>query len=74
MKKNYCYVFWDNDVAQSEQMIYTQCEECHSKNKKGIRWSSFYGNCEVKCNLCNTIIYKSVKKKKVKKGDNEGTI
>lgn len=74
--KKICYVFWDDEqVPPGEQMVYTQCEACYTKNKKGVRWSSFYGDCEVKCSLCDTIIYKSSKKKKVKKkGDNEATI
>lgn len=66
MKKN-CYIYWDNDdVPQNKQKVYTQCEECFKKNKKGLKWSKalLYGRHEIKCDLCGTIIYKREKKKK----------
>lgn len=66
MKKN-CYIYWDDDkVPQNEQRIYTQCENCYIKNKKGFKWGGdlLYGPHEIKCDLCDTIIYKRVKKKK----------
>jgi len=64
MKKS-CYIYWDNDdIPQNEQKVYVQCEKCFQKNKKGFRWSLFYGKHEIKCNLCNTIIYEREKKKR----------
>jgi hypothetical protein len=77
MEKNNCYIFWDDEtVPEDKRAIYVQCAECFSKNKKGIIWSKslLYGFCEIKCNLCDTIIYKRLKKKKKKKGEDEATI
>jgi ribosomal protein S27E len=70
--KNNCYIYWDDDSVK-EQKIYVQCEDCFKKNKRGIIWgkSLLYGKHEIKCDLCNTIIYKKLKKKK---GENEATI
>lgn len=78
MEKNYCYIYWDDDsVPQRERKVYMQCADCFAKNKKGIRWGSalLYGLNKIKCDLCNTIIYKGLKKKKrKKKGEDEATI
>ncbi len=67
MEKNNCYVFWDEDS------VFTQCEECYKKNGKGHKWgkSLLYGRNDIKCSLCDTIIYQ---RKKKKKGENEATI
>lgn len=75
MKKN-CFIYWDDDeVPAAERRVYVQCEECYKKNKKGFFWSRklLNGRHEIKCDLCDTIIYKREKKKKIK-GDNEATI
>jgi hypothetical protein len=77
MEKNNCYIFWDDEtVPEKDRKVYVQCEKCHAENKKGQLWSSvlLYGSREIKCNLCNTIIYKRLKKKKKKKGEDEATI
>ena len=66
MKKN-CYIYWDGEeIHPKERKIYIQCEKCFAKNKKGVQWGSslFYGRYEIKCNLCNTIIYKREKKRR----------
>lgn len=76
MEKNNCYIFWDDETTpEKDRRIYVQCEECYRKNKKGLMWSQtmLYGFCEIKCDFCNTIIYKRLKKKK-KKGEDEATI
>jgi hypothetical protein len=73
MQKNKCYIFWDDDtVAKAEKKIYVQCEKCHEKNKKGFPWSAniLYGRKEIKCGLCNTIIYQSKRKKKENEKNN----
>lgn len=67
MEKNNCYVFWDGDnIKDYERKVYIQCEECHKKNKKGFKWAKefLHGILEIKCSLCDTIIYKKEKKKK----------
>lgn len=58
--KNNCYIFWDNEV------IYTQCEDCFAKNKKGVKWGKqlLFGKKTVKCSLCQTIIYQREKRQK----------
>lgn len=32
-----CYIFWDEDY------VYIQCEECHTKNGKGVIWHAEMG-------------------------------
>lgn len=73
MEKKHCYIYWDDETVK-DRKVYTQCEECYQKNKKGFRWGQMYGYIEIKCDLCNTIIYKKLKKKKKKKGEDEATI
>ena len=76
MEKNNCYIYWDDETAK-EPKVYVQCETCFQKNKKGFMWGKnlLYGIAEIKCSLCNTIIYKQLKKKKKKKkGEDEATI
>jgi len=75
MEKNNCYIYWDDETVK-DQKIYVQCEECFQKTKKGFMWGRnlLYGVYEIKCDLCNTIIYKRLKKKKKKKGEDEATI
>ena len=66
MQKN-CYIFWDDDsVPETERKIYVQCEECFKKNGKGFKWDIqlLYGKNVIKCNFCDTIIYKRKRKKK----------
>lgn len=72
MEKNNCYIFWDDEtVPEKDRKIYVQCEGCYAKNKKGQKWGKtlLYGPHDINCNLCNTIIYKRLKKKKKKKGE-----
>lgn len=67
MEKNNCYIYWDDDnTPPNERKIYIQCEECFKKTKKGFYWgkSLLYGPHVIKCNLCNTIIYKRKKREK----------
>lgn len=59
-----CYIYWDGDeVAESERRIHIQCVECHTTNKKGIRWSAQMGyGPKVICCQCQRVIHQ---------GDNE---
>jgi hypothetical protein len=74
MEKNNCYIYWDDDtVPELEQKVYIQCEECFKKNRKGFKWSKtlWQGSKEVKCNLCDTIIYSKKKKNQKSIGENK---
>lgn len=65
MEKEDCYIFWDDETVKDEdRQIYVQCEDCFNKNKKGFKWDKklLHGRNEVKCSLCDTMIYKRGKK------------
>lgn len=64
IEKKDCYIFWDEGEVE-DRRIYVQCEECYKKNGKGVKWNKkfLYGVNEINCNLCNTILYKKIKKK-----------
>ncbi len=73
MQKNNCYIFWDSDGPEEERKVYIQCEECFEKSKNGMPWSKnlLKGLKEVKCDICNTIIYRREKLKKKKNEENK---
>jgi hypothetical protein len=75
MIKNPCYIYWDDTtIPEADRKVYIQCESCFAINKKGIRWPcNNYGKKTIKCNLCNTIIYKRIKKKKNEQKNNDQT-
>ena len=65
--KEDCYIFWDGEeVPEEDKAIHLQCKKCFESNQKGFRWSKdlLYGKNEIKCSLCDAIIYKREKKKK----------
>lgn len=75
--KNNCYIYWDDEtVPDKDRKIFIKCQGCFDKDKKGVFWSKslLYGKHEIKCDLCNTIIYKRLKKTKKPKGEDEATI
>ncbi len=48
-----CYIFWDDSVE--DKKIYTQCENCHQDNGKGVRWKLYSGTVIICC-LCEAKI------------------